>query len=1095
MQTQSPRKSTAVFVTAALAIAVSFFFIINRAHHAASSKTATQTKTVSANNALPASTSMKQNWLKAYGELPLSFEENQGQRPAEVQFLSHGDGYDLSLMGQEADFTLRQSISKHAASFSRTKFFRDRRRPGAPAETSILRMRLDGSNPNVAIAGVDRTVTKVNYFIGNDPKKWHTDVPAYAKVKYTGVYPGIDLVYYGNRRELEYDFVVAPGADARAIELDVDGASKMRVDARGDLTLSVAGGALELKKPDAYQELNGVRREIAGNYTITNHHEVRFALADYDRTQPLTIDPVVTYSTYLGGSGNANGGGDVADGIALDAAGDAYIAGVTSSADLVQVKGIGGVPASVMTGNTSGFVAELNPAGTAALYLTYLGGSTNDGAFAIAVDSGGNIYVTGFTESADFPLSTTNTPLQPNPPGSVSSFGSAFVTRLNPTLAGNAQLVYSSFLGGSGNANGGDTGNGIAVDNAGDAFVTGVTFSTTGFPTLNASAAPFSSTLLSPLSNAFVTEINTGASGQASLLFSTFLGGTGIGSANFPFGDVGAGITLDSTSNAYIVGTTTSGATFPTQGTSISSCTQNTTSTAFVSVINLATPAAPVLSYSSCLAGSTADIGNAIALGPSNLVYLTGATFSTDFPLMPKTGTIPLGFPGPVPPNFPNANSSVAFLSTVNVTAGTLGYSTLLGGNHGDVGFGVAADSAGVAYVTGQTGSPDFPLTPGSFQQTRTNPTGSTFISKVNASAGGNGGQDLLYSTYFGGTGDPTNPNGPDPDSGNAIAVNGTPPATAAYVAGQATTGMFTTQGAYHTATNNAAGLNAFVADLPLVGALGVSPTSLSFGSQLLGTPTAAQFVTLTNNSSASIAIPFTVVGANLGDFGATASGATPCGASLAAAASCTIGVIFTPSVAAAETATLQIGTGLNALSVGLSGTGSATGSFTVTAPATFSLTSGVAGSIPVTVAGTQGFTGTVNLTCTGDTPTVTSCSMTPTSVNITAGMMSPTATANVVATLTLATPPESIKTPPFASIRQVVFLILGISMLFMIPMTQRRRTRLGMAAAMLVFVAVAGCGGGGPRTGSGSVTITGTATGASAPPAQSATVNLTITK
>ncbi len=242
-------------------------------------------------------------------------------------------------------------------------------------------------------------------------------------------------------------------------------------------------------------------------------------VADYDRSQPLTIDPVVIYSTYVGGSGNANGG-DMAMGIALDSAGDAYIGGVTFSADLKQVTAcLPPPPTPVTTAGSSGFVAELNPTGTAALYLTYLGGSTGvgtqDGIQAIAVDATKNIYVTGFTQSSDFPLSTTpNLPFEASAPLSIGSMGSAFVTRLNPTQAGMAQLAYSSYLGGSGAL---DQGNGIAVDAHGDAFVTGVTLSP-DFPTANASVAPFSATLLSAEGNAFVTEVDTNGSGKPSLL-------------------------------------------------------------------------------------------------------------------------------------------------------------------------------------------------------------------------------------------------------------------------------------------------------------------------------------------------------------------------------------------------------------------------------------------------------------------------------------------------------------------------------------------------------------------------------------------------
>ena len=545
MLTPSRRLSIAAFVAASLAIAFSFLFIANRARHKqTSSKTLpAAAKSLGANG--PVSAMADAEVMKAYGQLPLSFEANQGQSAAGVKYLTRADGYVLSLRGQEADLTFHQAPAARRVAPNRLKPYRARRVPATPEKFSTLRMRLDGSNPSAEVTGLDRTATKINYFLGNDPEKWHTEVPAYSKVKYSGIYPGVDLMFYGNRRELEYDFVVAPGADPKSIALNVQGARKVYLDAYGSLVLDVPGGEVKFKKPDVYQDFDGTRREIAGNYAIKNHHEVRFALADYDRRQPLTIDPVVTYSTYVGGSGSANGG-DMATGIALDSAGDAYIGGVTFSADLTQVNGVGPVPASLGLANSSGFVAELNPTGTAALYLTYLGGETQDGVLAIAVDSNKNIYVTGFTQSSLFPLSTTNTPFEPNPPASVSSGESAFVTRLDPTKTGSAQLIYSSYLGGGG-PSASDSGNGIAVDANGNAYVTGVTLSSTGFPIANASTAPFSTTLLSAAGNAFVTEVNTNGSGQPSLLFSSYLGGAGTGSTDFQFGDFGAGITVDST--------------------------------------------------------------------------------------------------------------------------------------------------------------------------------------------------------------------------------------------------------------------------------------------------------------------------------------------------------------------------------------------------------------------------------------------------------------------------------------------------------------------------------------------------------------------
>src|SRR3984957_14912271 len=319
MMTPSRRLSIAALVAASLAIAFLFLFIANR-----SNRKQTETKiSPSAANPLGAN-SAGPELMKAYGQLPLSFEANQGQGAADVKYLSRGDGYLLSLRGQEADLTFRETRVPRRVSTNRLKPYRIHRAPAKPESFSTLRMRLDGSNPSAEITGLARTATKTNYLVGNDPKKWHTDVPAYSKVKYADIYPGVDLMFYGNRRELEYDFVVAPGADPGSIALNVEGARKVYLDANGNLILDVPGGEVKFKKPDVYQDFDGTRREIAGNYAIKNRHEVRFALADYDRSQPLTIDPVVTYSTYVGGSGSVNGG-DMAMGIALDFAGDAYI--------------------------------------------------------------------------------------------------------------------------------------------------------------------------------------------------------------------------------------------------------------------------------------------------------------------------------------------------------------------------------------------------------------------------------------------------------------------------------------------------------------------------------------------------------------------------------------------------------------------------------------------------------------------------------------------------------------------------------------------------------------------------------------------------
>src|SRR5467141_3621882 len=253
-------------------------------------------------------------WREAYGKLPLSFEENEGQTAREVRYVSHGSGYELFLTPQEVVVALRPNVPRDLSPRHRTAYIRALRKARRDKQMTAIRLHLEGANPEPQIAGTDPLPTKVNYFIGNDPKKWHTNVPAYARVKYEGIYPGVDLVFYGNQRGLEYDFVVAPGADPKAIALRVEGARKMRINAHGDLVLSVSGGEVELRKPVVYQNVRGERREIAGRYVFAGDHRVTFAVASYDRSEPLILDPVLNYSTYLGGSSD-----DVGSGIAVDA--------------------------------------------------------------------------------------------------------------------------------------------------------------------------------------------------------------------------------------------------------------------------------------------------------------------------------------------------------------------------------------------------------------------------------------------------------------------------------------------------------------------------------------------------------------------------------------------------------------------------------------------------------------------------------------------------------------------------------------------------------------------------------------------------------
>jgi hypothetical protein len=1190
MQTKSPLVRTGIMVGAPLAILALFLSVHMQRRAHSSQPIASNHTAASTQPPAPFSAVQKESLRSAYGALPLAFEANQGQTAPEVRYLAHGQSYQLFLSSQEAVLTLRQPATAAVRSTKGTVpvAARMRQKSNAAVKTSVLRMHFDGANPAAEIAATKQLPGKTNYFIGNDPNKWHTDVPSYEAVRYQGIYPGVDMLFYGREQRLEYDFIVAPGADPNSIALSINGARKLVLNKQGDVLMSVAGGKVALQKPVIYQEVNGQRREIAGNYTLASNHQIRFAVADYDHNQPLTIDPVLNYSTYVGGEAFDN-----ANGIALDSAGNAYIAGDTTSIHFPQMNAEAGTPGDIALGTV--FVSELNPGGTALLYSTYIGGSGNgsfgEGADAIALDtaSPADIYITGFTGSPDFPVSTTVPPSQGTAPVSAANGGAAFITKLAPSASGIAQLAYSSYLGGSVF----DEGHGVAVDATGNAYIAGETISP-DYPTMG---TQISAPLTSAAGNAFLTEINTTTTGA--LLYSTYLGGTGPGSNYLGFGDIAYGVTIDATSDAYVVGGTTS-TDFPTAGTAIAgsaACGANPSATAFISVINTT---AGTLGYSHCLGGNTAEVAFGVSLGTgvpavvTKVAYITGQTESSNFPQ--TAGAIP----APA-----NVSQGVVFVSLVNTLTGTLQYSTFFGGTASDSGNSITSDSAGNAYVTGQTGSSDFPITQGALQEARNNPNGTAFVSKI--SPNGQGLADLVYSTYFGGSG-----NGSDlPDYGAGIGLFG----GNVYIAGQAAspaTGSNpfpVTTGSFQTTLNGST--NAFIADLPLTPTVTITPASNDFGTQLVGTSTQPFFFTITNNTTSPVTLPLTVIitpSAGAGtDFSAPAAGSTcTVGESLPGGSSCTLGVTYTPSAVGANAATLTTPDSDDPghpLTVSLTGNGSTTAGaitftptsltfggqlltttsatqtvtisnpstvtpltisaisipgtdpFTITnttcptlpvvltvspggttcvltltfnptattvpgpvssaititdsangspqtvalagtawdfsaSAAAISIAKGATGSFPVVVTGLGGFTGAVAFTCApGTGALITSCS-----VPTTAAAPAPGATVNgSITAASFIVPPQSMKVPPSALLRQVLFIMMAIALLFMLPEARRFRTRLGLAGAMIVFVLVAGCSG---PVGGGSKTSTILITPSSGGVTKTAiTVNVTITQ
>ncbi len=702
--------------------------------------------------ALPAAAATDARVSESYGKLPLQFEANRGQTHKDVRFLSRGAGYSLFLTVDEAVLVL----SKPSADAKR-----DARSTQVQGKSVALRMSLVGAASKPQVTGLEELPGKANYFIGKDRSKWRTNVPTYAKVRYENVYPGIDLVYYGNQRQLEYDFVVAPGADPKKIVLGFKGADRLEIDAQGELVLHAAGADLRQHKPIIYQQVDGVRRDIAGGYVRKGANRVGFQVAAYDTTRPLVIDPIVlSYSTYLGGSGVDSGGG-----IAVDADGNAYVAGRTGSPNFPTVAG-----AFQPTGGstTDAFVAKLNPAGSALVYSTYLGGSGFDSGAGIVVDAAGNAYVTGSTASTDFP--TTAGAFQTAFAGSGPfGFGDAFVTKLDPT---GSALVYSTYLGGSGD----DLGSGIAVDAAGNAYVAGG--ASTNFPT---TAGAFQTTFASTSAinlDVFVTKLNPTGSAP---VYSTYIGGSG--------GDSGTGIAVDSAGNAYVTGGTNS-ANFPTTAGAFQTTFVNAFDTDTDAFVTKLDSTGSTLVYSTYLGGSSTESGAGIAVDASGSAYVTGRTESFDFPTTP----------GAFQPAAANSLSD-AFVTKFDPAGSALVYSTRLSGSANDVGSGIAVDAAGNAWVTGATFSDDFPTTPGAFQFTHVGGW-DVFVTKVNPA-----GSALVYSTYLGGSG-PVPQHGDGSDEGYGIALD---TAGNAYVTGTTISSNFpTTPGAFQPAL--AGSRDAFVA-------------------------------------------------------------------------------------------------------------------------------------------------------------------------------------------------------------------------------------------------------------------------------------------
>lgn len=610
---------------------------------------------------------------------PLAFEPNAGQTAAGVRFLARGPDYTLYLSDRAAVFALPRPPAAAGDA------------PGA------LRIRLEfaGSGSDTAPAGLDRQARYSNYFIGNDARRWRTHVANFARVLYRGVYDGVDLVFRERATGLlEYDFVVAPGSDPAAIRLRFSHVDRLEIDGRGDLLARVQDVVLTSKAPVVYQMIGNEKRRVDGRYVVIGECEVGFAVGAYDASQPLVIDPILSYSTYLGG-----GDVDAAEAVAVDGEGHAYVAGTTQSMDFPVV----GAADASYNGFGDIFVTKFTPEGTDVVYSTYIGGAQEvDAAHAIALDADNNVYLTGSTHADDFPLVGAVQNARHNE--------EAFVTKLS---ADGSTLVYSTFLGGGDN----DAGVGIAVDAEGSAYIAGETLS----PDLATTPGAFDLTYNGPArgfpGDAFVAKLNEDGS---ALDYLTYLGGSD--------SDGASAIALDENGNAYIAGKSSS-ADFPGNG-QASSLDGTLGGTRDALVAKLDAAGASVL-YWTFVGGDAVDVANGIAVDADHNAYVTGWTASDDFPT-----TAGVYQPADRP-------EDDAYVFKLNAAATALIYSTYLGGDATDEGFAVAIDGKGNAYVTGLTESTDFPQR---FPLQADQPGLDAFVTKVEPA-----GTGLAYSTYLGG--------------------------------------------------------------------------------------------------------------------------------------------------------------------------------------------------------------------------------------------------------------------------------------------------------------------------------------------------------
>ena len=637
--------------------------------------------------ALPPTKSQKAQVSSAYGRLPFAFEQNAGQSDPQVKFLARGPGYTLFLTPTQAVMTVSQP---QAAPKPGPK---NNVAPAAP-KASVLRMTLKGANPAPAIVGQGKLPGEAASFKGRDQSKWRSRIATYGQVSYSQVYKGVDLRYYGNQKQLEYDFIVQPGADPKAIALGFEGAQSVTLNKQGDLLLRTANGDVCWHRPVAYQTVNGKRVPVSGRFVVQNH-TARFAVGRYDKKLPLTIDPSLGYSTFLGGLDDDSGYA-----IAVDGSGNAYVTGYTASTDFPRTLN----DASI---NNDVFITKVNPSGTALMYSIVLGGGSNDYGYGIAVDSHGYVDVCGSAGDGSFPAGsgtykgaydaflaqvksdgsgfyfikyihlpsaddTKNDYAQSVAVDSAdniyvcgtSEYDTTYFYNVASILKFSSEGVLQSYNEALGYDGGGTYGYGIAVDASDNVYVTGKTGCADLYSHNN---------LYRGGGDGFVAKLTS----SLSYIYATYLGGASY--------DYCQGIAADASGNAYVTGATAS-SDFPvTKGPAYAGSYDP-----FVTKIN---PAGTVLLYSTLLKNTTGyDFGYGIGVDSLGQAYVCGSTYST------------------------NASRENVFVAQMTATGGLKDSRNLIGTNtYGQYGYGLAVGKNSVAYVTGFTYSSDFRVTPGAY--------------------------------------------------------------------------------------------------------------------------------------------------------------------------------------------------------------------------------------------------------------------------------------------------------------------------------------------------------------------------------------------